>query len=195
MTIQKSAHITEPQKPADSEQLIRGFIFACTEKTEAECLKGLLFATEKFYGPVVIRIRQGDLLFLHNIDENIIHGVFQAVTEGGLNIKHEAFNGRYPYQVKVEPLGKVIGLPGAKKVLSKSSVNRHTPLFGKKLIDFLNYFLDLLFGHFLAFVPEDLGPEDLLFVVVVLVPVDLVEPFFSCLFDIVVLPVLWSVCL
>jgi len=47
---------------AKSEQLIRGFLCACTNKSEAECLNGLLFATGKSYGPIVIRIRQGDLL-------------------------------------------------------------------------------------------------------------------------------------
>lgn len=141
MTIQKSPHIIEPTKPADSEQPIRGFLFACTQKTEAECLEGLLFATEKFYGPIVIRIRQGDLLFLHNMDTNVLHGVFRAVAEGNHNIKTNAFNGRYPYQVRVEPLGEVISLPSAKKAFSKFSLKRNTPLFGKKLTDFLNYFL------------------------------------------------------
>ena len=33
-------------KETKSEQLVRGFLFACTNKSEAECLKGLLFATE-----------------------------------------------------------------------------------------------------------------------------------------------------
>ena len=34
------------------EILKRGFLFACTDKSEGECLDRLLFATEKFHGPV-----------------------------------------------------------------------------------------------------------------------------------------------
>ena len=56
--------------------LTRGFLFACTKDTEGECFKRKIFATEKSYGPVVIRIRKGDLLFLNNIDTDVIYGVF-----------------------------------------------------------------------------------------------------------------------
>ncbi len=72
---------------------IRGFLFACTNKSENECLNGLLFATEKSYGPVVIRIRKGDLLFLNNIDTDTIFGVFKAVSDGSLNLEPTAFDG------------------------------------------------------------------------------------------------------
>ena len=54
----------------------RGFIFACTQKSEAECFERLLFATEKSYGPVVIRIRKGDLLFLNNLDTDVTYGAY-----------------------------------------------------------------------------------------------------------------------
>ena len=48
--------------------LCRGFLFACTNLSESECLDDRIFGTEKFYGPVVLRIRKGDLLFLNNIE-------------------------------------------------------------------------------------------------------------------------------
>ena len=84
--------------------LVRGFLFACTNKSENECLDKLIFATEKFYGPVVIRIRKGDILFLNNIDADVLYGVFKAVSDGGFDIEPDAFNGRYRYPVKVEPI-------------------------------------------------------------------------------------------
>lgn len=62
--------------------LVRGFIFACTKETEAECFKRLLFGTEKQYGPIVIRIRKGDLLFLNNLDTNTLYAVFKAESKG-----------------------------------------------------------------------------------------------------------------
>ncbi len=125
----------------DEKALIRGFIFACTQNSERECLSRLLFATEKLYGPVVIRIREGDLLFLHNLDTGILHGVFKAVSNGSFNIQANAFGGRYPYQVRVEPIGETIKIAGAEKILKYFGVNRNNPLFRKKLSDLLAAFI------------------------------------------------------
>ena len=123
------------------ELLIRGFIFACTEKTEEECLRRNLFVTDRVYGPIVIRIRRGDLIFLNNIDTDVLYGIFKAISDGGFKIDPHAFEGRYPYQVRVEPMGKVIRLEDAESILNKFGIRRNTPLFGKKLLDFLDLFL------------------------------------------------------
>lgn len=122
-------------------QSIRGFIFACTQKSENECLRRLLFCTDQVYGPIVIRIRQGDLVFLNNVETNMLHGVFKATSDGGFNIQPNAFNGRYPYQVQVEPLGQMISLTSAKSLLQKRGIRRNTPLFGERLANFLDLFL------------------------------------------------------
>lgn len=122
------------------EQLIRGFIFACTKKTEDECLSRLLFGTDRVYGPIVIRIRKGDLLFLNNVSTNVIYGVFKAVSDGGFKIVPEAWKGRYPYQVKVKILDQLVKLNNADKILKKFGIRRDTPLFGKKLLKFLDLF-------------------------------------------------------
>ena len=60
----------------EEKGLTRGFLFACTSDTEEECFNRKLFATEKAYGPIVIRIREGDFLFLNNIDTDVIYGVY-----------------------------------------------------------------------------------------------------------------------
>ena len=124
------------------EKLIRAFLFACTDKSEAECLDGLVFGTEKFYGPVVIRIRRGDLLFLNNIDTDTLFGVFRAASDGHLNKKNNIFGGRYPYQVRVEPLGSITGISKAKRFLTKHGLRRNAPLYGEKLAKLLDDFID-----------------------------------------------------
>lgn len=120
--------------------LKRGFLFACTDKSESECLDRLLFATGKIYGPVVIRIRKGDILFLNNIDTDVLYGAFKAVSDGGLDIEEGTFNGRYRYQVKVEPLGEVIKVEKARRVLSSFGLKRNRPVFKGKLLGLLEIF-------------------------------------------------------
>ena len=121
--------------------LVRGFLFASTQATEPECFNRLLLATEKAYGPVVMRVRKDDLLFLNNIDTNTLHGVFRATSDGGFNIQPEAWNGKYPYQVKVELLGDVVSLVDAKGILNRFGLGRNKPLFGSRLADVLGCFL------------------------------------------------------
>ncbi len=119
---------------------IRGFIFACSNKTEKECFNRMLFGTDNVYGPVVIRIRKGDLLFLVNMDKDILYGVFEAICDGGFQFVPEAWKGKYPYQVKVRLLSDLITLSHAKRLLSKFGIKRNTPLYGQKLLDFLDLF-------------------------------------------------------
>ncbi len=125
---------------ADIDRPIRGFLFACTDKSKQECLGRHLFSTDKIYGPVVIRIRAGDILFLNNLDHDTLLGVFIAESDGGFNIQSEAFGGRYPYQVKVRELGHILTYNKAKEILYKYGIKRNTPLLGKHLIDFVEEF-------------------------------------------------------
>ena len=128
-------------KKQEENKPIRGFIFTCSSKTEKECLDRLLFGTDRIYGPVVVRIRKGDLLFLVNVDTYILYGIFKAASDGGFKIIPDAWKGRYPYQVRVEPLGQIIKLAQASKILKKFGIKRNTPLYGEKLLDFLDIFI------------------------------------------------------
>jgi DNA modification methylase len=119
---------------------VRGFIFACGESTEAECLTRMLFGTDRTYGPVVIRIRKGDLLFLNNLDTDNLQGVFRATTDGGFNIEPKAWKGRYPYQVRVESLGSQITIDNAARILKRFGITRNTPLHSKRLVALLDLF-------------------------------------------------------
>lgn len=123
--------------------MIRGFLFACTKESESKCLNNLLLASDKIYAPIVIRVRKGDLLFLNNLDTDVLYGVFRAVSDSFYNKEDKVFAGRYPYQVKVETVGNKIAIQNAKKVLEKLDANKRTkPLFGKKLVNLLNAFLE-----------------------------------------------------
>jgi len=122
--------------------LTRGFLFACTSDTEEECFNRMLFATEKAYGPIVIRVRKSDLLFLNNIDTDVIYGVFRAVSDGFFNAESGIFNRKYPYQVRIESVGDKIKINNAKKILNKLGVKRNKPLFKGKLAELLNVFMN-----------------------------------------------------
>ncbi len=102
-----------------------GHIFACTRKSEQECFDRMLFATNHVYGENVLKIKKGDLLFLLNMDTDTLYGTFLATSDGAKNIVPEAWEGRYPYQVRISPNGDVHSLSGAKKVLSSNGISWH----------------------------------------------------------------------
>jgi DNA modification methylase len=102
-----------------------GHIFACTHKSEQECFDRMLFATNHVYGENVLKIKKGDLLFLLNVDTDILYGTFLATSDGAKDIVPEAWEGRYPYQVRVSRNGEIHSLPGAKKVLSSNGIFWH----------------------------------------------------------------------
>lgn len=131
----------EPIKTSKQEPLIRGFIFACTYRSLKECFERKLIGTTRVYGPIVIRIRAGDLLFLNDLNSDVLYGVLKAVSDGGFNLQPEAWNGRYPYQVRFKILGDVIKIGNARNILRKFGIKRSTPLYGKKLLNFLDLFL------------------------------------------------------
>lgn len=100
-----------------------GHIFACTGKTEKECLDRMLFATSRLYGESVLAIKKGDPLFLLNLDTDTIHGVFVAKSAGKKDIEPEAWGGRYPYQVRVTKNGAALSAKGAKRMLAKMGLS------------------------------------------------------------------------
>lgn len=112
------------------EDKTRGFIFACTNSTQNECFSRLLFGNARPNGAVAIRVQEGDRLFLLNLETDLLYGVFRAITEGKLNIESDAWGGNYPYQVKVEAIGKIIPLLNAKKLLKDLGLSRNS-IMGK----------------------------------------------------------------
>ena len=106
----------------------KAHIFVCTNKTELECLQRMLFGTNKLYADDVLSVKSGDFLFLLNVNSNVLRGVFRAKSDGRRNIVPEAWKGKYPYQVEVEPFGNVQTMENAKNVLTKLGIEWHKPL-------------------------------------------------------------------
>lgn len=116
-----------------------GYVFVCNNETQKECLERKLFGTTEKYYSKVIQIKEGDLLFHYNLDTEQLFGVFEARSECLHDIIPDAWNGRYPYQVKVEwkkqyePINaKEMGLypkPIMDTVLTQNEVEKIVKLF------------------------------------------------------------------
>ena len=78
-----------------------GYVFLCNNRTERECLEGKLFGLPKSGWDRVSKVKKDDILFLLNYQNNRLHGVFEATTDGTLDIEPYAFDGRFPAQVRV----------------------------------------------------------------------------------------------
>ncbi len=119
---------------------LQGEILSCTNGSEEECFKRLLFGTNKVYAPSFMRIKKGFFLFLLNLDSEKLYGVFRATSDASLNVKPEAWGGRYPYQAKVEPVHDIVCLKDGDKLLEKLGVKRAAPISKKALLRLLELF-------------------------------------------------------
>ena len=81
---------------------VKGYVFVCNNDTQKESLARKLFGTTKSYKNKVIGIKEGDFLFQYNLDNGQLFGVFEARSKCLRDIVPEAWNGRFPYQVKIE---------------------------------------------------------------------------------------------
>jgi DNA modification methylase len=107
---------------------VKGQVFASTNKTQKECFERQLFGTSKLYGASAFRVKKGDFLFLLNLDSDVLYGVFKASSDAGVNVEPEAWNGKYPYQVRVEPVWEITPLKNGKKLLKKLGITRSSPI-------------------------------------------------------------------
>ncbi len=121
--------------------MVRGFLFTFRHEYVKEVLRRGLVATSRVYGPVVIRVKPGDLVFIHDMDKDVLYGVFAATSYGWYNIDPRAFGGKYPYQVKFTTLGEVVEVKNASKVLEKYGFTPNTIIGGRRLSDFLSVFV------------------------------------------------------
>ena len=100
----------------------------------------MLFGTSRQYGAVAIRVKKGAFLFLLNLDADVLFGVFRAVSDGKLNMEPDAWNGNYPYQVKVESLGDIVPVENAKKLLKNMGISRSSVIQGKAVRNLIGFF-------------------------------------------------------
>ena len=121
--------------------LKHGFIFACTTKSESELLDNLIFATNKTYANKVFAVHDGDFVFLYNLDTDVLWGTFIAKSNGIYDPSLSLFDGKYPYYVKVEPIGQLKSVGNLKKTLAKFGVSWRD-IFTEKGVKVLNLILD-----------------------------------------------------
>jgi hypothetical protein len=84
------------------------FFMICTNETEKECLERGLFGDQEWLFPYLKVIKKGDIGFLINVSNDEIIGVFEAVEPARLNIVPEAWGGRFPAQIKVKLITRVV---------------------------------------------------------------------------------------
>jgi hypothetical protein len=75
--------------------------FVCKRDTEAECFERALFGDAPSLWDEVKEVKRGDTLFLYNLDTDVLFGPFTALSDGGLYLEREAWEGRFPAQVRV----------------------------------------------------------------------------------------------
>ena len=123
---------------------LNGYVFLCNNRTEGECLERKLFGLPRSEWNRVSQVKEGDILFLLNYQGNRLHGVFEAVSEGKMDIEPYAFDGRFPAQVRVRrrmrcpPLDEAALLPLIKRGwirVSRRGVLLFPDRLGPKFID------------------------------------------------------------
>ena len=87
-----------------------------------------------------MRVKKGYFLFLFDLDDDLLYGVFRATSDAGLNIQPDAWKGKYPYHVKVKPVGIITPLENAKKLLKTLGIKRYSPVGKKALIKLLEVY-------------------------------------------------------
>lgn len=88
------------------------YIFRCSDETYEECHERMLFGQSVNYQKKVAEVKLGDIIFLHKVRkrgdvEEFLEGPFFATSNGSENIVVNAWNKRFPMQVKVEKRGKL----------------------------------------------------------------------------------------
>ncbi|XP_020252859.1 extensin-like isoform X1 [Asparagus officinalis] len=77
-----------------------GFIFMCSWRTRQECFRHGVFGMPMSRAEIVKMIKPEMRLFLYNVGQKLLYGIFRASSEGGMNLVPEAFGGCFPAQVR-----------------------------------------------------------------------------------------------
>ncbi|KAF8692685.1 hypothetical protein HU200_039517 [Digitaria exilis] len=86
-----------------------GAIFMSNTLTREQCFKASIFGLPSDYEPFVSNVRKGMPLFLFDHTLRTLYGVFEAASDGGLNVSNAAFRSTlrsYPAQVRINIIWK-----------------------------------------------------------------------------------------
>jgi len=111
----------EESKAEEAARPPSGYVFFCNNRTESECLEKQLFGAPRSEWNWVSQVKREDILFLLNYQSHRLHGVFEAASDGKMNIDLYAFDGYFPAQVRARrrmrcsPLDEAALLPLIKR--------------------------------------------------------------------------------
>eukprot|EP00250_Pteridium_aquilinum_P013707 c21520_g1_i1 orf=569-1867(-) len=98
-----NADATPGKKPEKKIIDFAGLIFMCNSDTKKDCFKYRVFGLPEGKKNIVEQVKKGTKLFLFDIDKRVLHGVYKASSEGGINLIDEAFKDskrKFPAQVR-----------------------------------------------------------------------------------------------
>lgn len=119
------------------------YVFECNDNTQLECFQHNLFGSNSKWP---LNVNTGDLYLLFNYysKKQLIYGVFQAICKGQLNIVKDAWDGKYPYQVKVKRCSKeLIVVPRCnidRFVTNSKTLRVRNQIIGDNAEELLQYF-------------------------------------------------------
>lgn len=100
-----------------------GFIFACTQKSEEEMLSANMIVTGKKYAHKIFAVREGDYIFLYNLDTDTLTGTFRAIGQPLYDRSIKIFNGKYPYCIEVESINEIKKIKNMKRIFKKLNIS------------------------------------------------------------------------
>ncbi|XP_062233482.1 uncharacterized protein LOC133930772 isoform X2 [Phragmites australis] len=80
-----------------------GAIFLCNHLTRKECFERKIFGLAPYCADFVEKVKAGTTLFLFDVDQRKLHGVFEATSDGAVNIIPDAYisiGQQYPSQIR-----------------------------------------------------------------------------------------------
>lgn len=88
-----------------------GAIFMCSTSTKEECLRRNLFGLPLSSASFVKAVRSGMILFLFEYERRMLFGVFEAVSDGQLNIVRHAYRSSSSSSSSSKSFPAQVGVP------------------------------------------------------------------------------------
>ncbi len=126
-------------------------IWICSARTEQECLNKKLFGDSEKAAYRKQGIQQGYVCFLFNVDSDELLGTFIAISNPSHNIDPSAWNGYFPFQIRVEIKGGIQRIRNASSRLSAIGIEmtrlksgKPVPVYSTFAAEFTKRILGLL---------------------------------------------------